>query len=219
MTAFSLIVPVPRRLLGRVVAGLLLVLAALPPAAAELRIDITRGVVEPLPIAIVPFDGGNNAQTARTGEDMAAVISADLERSGLFRPLDPRSFAQQQPPSMDALPRFSDWRTLNVPALVYGRIVAADDGRLKVEFRLWDVFAEQQLAGLAYFTAPANWRRIPISSPMRSISASPARTATSIPGWSTSPKAGRRASGSSGWRSWTRMAPTTASSPMADRWC
>lgn len=160
MTAFSLAIPVPRRLFGRILAGLLLVLAALPPAAAELRIDITRGVVEPLPIAIVPFDGGNNAQTARTGEDMAAVISADLERSGLFRPLDPRSFAQQPPPSMDALPRFSDWRTLNVPALVYGRIVAGDDGRLKVEFRLWDVFAEQQLAGLAYFTAPANWRRI-----------------------------------------------------------
>ena len=36
----------------------------------------------------------------------------------------------------------------------------AGDGRLKVEFRLWDVFAEQQLAGLAYFTAPTNWRRI-----------------------------------------------------------
>lgn len=144
----------------RVFATLLLVLAALRPAAAELRIDITRGVVEPLPIAIVPFDGGNNAQTARTGEDIASVIAADLERSGLFRPLDPRAFAQQPPPSMDALPRFADWRVLNAPALVYGRVVAADDGRLKVEFRLWDVFAEQQLAGLAYFTAPANWRRI-----------------------------------------------------------
>ena len=147
-----------RGLSVRLLVGLLLLLASLPPAAAELRIDITRGVVEPLPIAIVPFEGGN-AQMARTGEEMASVISADLERSGLFRPLDPRSFVQQQP-SMDALPRFADWRVLNAPALVYGRIVAADDGRLKVEFRLWDVFAEQQLAGLAYFTAPANWRRI-----------------------------------------------------------
>ena len=88
------------------------------------------------------------------------MISADLERSGLFRPLDPRAFLQTASVSMDALPRFADWRVLNAPALVYGRIVAADDGRLKVEFRLWDVFAEQQLAGLAYFTAPANWRRI-----------------------------------------------------------
>ena len=61
---------------------------------------------------------------------------------------------------MDTLPRFADWRVLNAPALVYGRVVAGDDGRLKVEFRLWDVFAEQQLAGLAYFTAPTNWRRI-----------------------------------------------------------
>ncbi|HYN39986.1 MAG TPA: Tol-Pal system protein TolB, partial [Rhodospirillales bacterium] len=146
-----------RRLAAGLLFGLLL-LAAIRPAAAELRIDITRGVVEPLPIAIVPFEGGN-PQTARTGEEMASVIAADLERSGLFRPLDPRSFVLQ-PPSMEALPRFADWRALNAPALVYGRIVAAPDGRLKVEFRLWDVFAEQQLAGLAYFTAPANWRRI-----------------------------------------------------------
>lgn len=147
-----------RGLWVRLLGGMLLVLAGLAPAAAELRIDITRGVVEPLPIAIVPFEGGN-AQLARTGEEMTAVIAADLERSGLFRPLDPRAFVQQQL-SMDALPRFADWRVLNAPALVYGRIVSADDGRLKVEFRLWDVFAEQQLAGLAYFTAPANWRRI-----------------------------------------------------------
>ena len=147
-----------RRSVSTLLAGLLLTLAALPQAAAELRIDITRGVVEPLPIAIVPFEGGT-APLTRTGEEMASVIAADLDRSGLFRPLDPASFLQQKP-SMDALPRFADWRALNAPALVYGRIVAADDGRLKVEFRLWDVFAEQQLAGLAYFTAPANWRRI-----------------------------------------------------------
>ena len=90
---------------------------------------------------------------------MSAVISADLESSGLFRPIDPKAFIQTQV-SMETLPRFGDWRLLNAPALVYGRAAAADDGRLKVEFRLWDVFAEQQLAGLAYFTAPNNWRRI-----------------------------------------------------------
>jgi TolB protein len=128
------------------------------PAAAELRIDITRGVVEPLPIAIVPFDG-DNAEAARVGRDISGVISDDLERSGLFRPIDQRAFIQTQV-SMDMLPRFGDWRVLNAPALVYGRATQVGDGRLKVEFRLWDVFAEQQLAGLAYFTAPANWRRI-----------------------------------------------------------
>jgi TolB protein len=143
----------------RLLTGLLLaLLVGLQPAAAELRIDITRGVVEPLPIAIVPF-AGSEGELARVGRDIADVIAADLERSGLFRPLDEGAFIQSQIP-MDSLPKFADWRVLNAPALVYGRTSPAGDGRLKIEFRLWDVFAEQQLAGLAYFTAPANWRRI-----------------------------------------------------------
>ena len=143
----------------RLVACLVFVLlCGMRPAAAELRIDITRAMAEPLPIAIVPFDG-DNAEATRVARDISGVISDDLERSGLFRPIDQRAFIQTQV-SMDTLPRFGDWRVLNAPALVYGRATQAGDGRLKVEFRLWDVFAEQQLAGLAYFTAPANWRRI-----------------------------------------------------------
>jgi TolB protein len=128
------------------------------PAAAELRIDITRGVVEPLPIAIVPFEG-SSPETKRIGGDLAKVISADLESSGLFRPLDPNAFLQNQV-AMEAPPNFPDWRLLNTPALVHGRVSIADDGRLKVEFRLWDVLTEQQLAGLAYFAVTSNWRRI-----------------------------------------------------------
>ncbi len=143
----------------RLIACLVALLSCgMRPAAAELRIDITRAVTEPLPIAIVPFDG-DNAEAMRVGRDISDVISDDLERSGLFRPIDQRAFIQTQV-SMDTLPRFADWRVLNAPALVYGRATQAGDGRLKVEFRLWDVFAEQQLAGLAYFTAPTNWRRI-----------------------------------------------------------
>lgn len=142
----------------RMLAAMLLLLAGARSAAAELRIDITRGVSEPLPIAVVSF-GGDNDEMSRIGRDIAGVISADLDRSGLFRPIDERAFIQSQV-AMDGLPKFADWRVLNAPALVYGRTTSVGDGRLKVEFRLWDVFAEQQLAGLAYFTAPANWRRI-----------------------------------------------------------
>ena len=141
-----------------ITVGLLTMLFRMSPASAELRIDITRGVIEPLPIAVVPFSGDND-EMSRVGRDIAGVISADLDRSGLFRPIDERAFIQTQM-SMDSLPKFGDWRVLNAPALVYGRATAAGDGRLKIEFRLWDVFAEQQLAGLAYFTAPDNWRRI-----------------------------------------------------------
>lgn len=127
-------------------------------ASAEVRVDIRRGYVEPLPIAVTEFSGASAAE-AQMGRDMSAVISGNLERSGLFRPLDPRSFIQQGG-SPQAQPRFSDWRVINAQALVQGNLKVQPDGRLRVEFRLWDVFAEAQMTGLAYFTEPQNWRRV-----------------------------------------------------------
>jgi TolB protein len=136
-------------------AGLL---AGVAPARAELTLDITRGKVDPLPIALPDFVGSSAPET-QTGRDMTAVISADLERSGLFRPIDPRAFIQDAA-SLKAQPRFADWRLIKAQALVSGGIEAQPDGRLKVEFRLWDVYSESYMTGLAYFTTPQNWRRI-----------------------------------------------------------
>ncbi|HEU0155626.1 MAG TPA: Tol-Pal system beta propeller repeat protein TolB [Stellaceae bacterium] len=123
------------------------------PSRAELRIDITSGKVEPMPIAIPAFVGDE------AGQQIAQVISADLDRSGLFRPLDPRSFIQNVAAG-DTQPRFGDWRQINAQALVTGSAQTQPDGRLRVEFRLWDVFAEQQLTGFGYTTTRQNWRRI-----------------------------------------------------------
>jgi len=128
------------------------------PAYAELTIDITRGTVEPLPIAVTNFLGSTPGET-QFGRDIASVVAADLERSGLFRPIDPRAFIQTEQ-ALTTLPRFGDWRVINAQALVQGRAHMVADGRLKVEFRLWDVFAEQQMVGLAYYTVPNNWRRV-----------------------------------------------------------
>ena len=133
-------------------------IGALNPARAELRIDITRGTVEPMPIAITHFLGGGNVEQNH-GRNVARVISANLERSGLFRPIDPKAFIQTAE-SLGNLPRFGDWRVINAQALVQGRVQIVPDGRLRAEFRLWDVFAEQQMVGLAYHTVPDNWRRV-----------------------------------------------------------
>ncbi|NQU58159.1 MAG: Tol-Pal system protein TolB [Rhodospirillales bacterium] len=127
-------------------------------AKAELRIDITRGTVEPLPIAVTDFIGTSPAEQ-EYGRGIGRVIAADLERSGLFKPLDKRAFIQNNQ-ALNTLPRFGDWRIINAQALVQGRTQIVADGRLKVEFRLWDVYAEQQMVGLAYFTVPDNWRRV-----------------------------------------------------------
>lgn len=128
------------------------------PARAELRIDITQANPQPMPIAVTNFLG-NNARENQIGQDVTKVISDDLQRSGLFRPLDPRSFVQTAE-ALRVQPRFGDWRVIGAQALVSGSAQIQDDGRLRLEFRLWDVFAEQQMIGLAYFTEPGNWRRV-----------------------------------------------------------
>lgn len=141
------------------VALVVAILAALPAGArAELTIDITKGVVEPLPVAVTDFFGAT-PQEQQIGMQIGAVIAANLERSGLFRPLDKRSFIQT-PDQLRAGPRFADWRVVNAQALVIGAVQAQPDGRLRVEFRLFDVLAGQQMTGLAYFAQPDGWRRI-----------------------------------------------------------
>ena len=140
------------------VVVMLVALAALSPARAELRIDITQANPQPMPIAITTFLGTNTNEN-QIGQNVAKVVSDDLQRSGLFRPLDPRSFVQT-PEALRTQPRFGDWRVIAAQALVSGSAQVQPDGRLRLEFRLWDVFAEQQMVGLAYFTEPGNWRRV-----------------------------------------------------------
>ena len=141
--------------------ALLLALGVAAPqqAHAEVRIDITKGVVEPLPIAITSFAGAGGRE-AQMGADISKVIAADLERSGLFRPLDQRGFLQTPEQLRSGEPRYQDWRAVGAQALVAGNTTPAGDGRMKVEFRLWDVAAGQYMQGLSYQATPDSWRRI-----------------------------------------------------------
>ncbi|HUD52068.1 MAG TPA: Tol-Pal system beta propeller repeat protein TolB [Parvibaculum sp.] len=128
------------------------------PAEAALQIDINQGNTEPMPIAITDFLGAAG-QEASAGTDIATVVTNDLERSGLFRPLSKASFIEKMT-DINVPPRFGDWRVINSQALVTGQVKMEADGRLRVEFRLWDVYGEQQLTGLQFFTTPDNWRRV-----------------------------------------------------------
>ena len=145
-----------KRVAGPFAASAIVFAAA--PSSAVLKIDITQGVVDPLPIAISVFRAANDGGRA-AARDIADVVTRNLERSGLFRPLDRRAFIQT-PEAMKVRPRFEDWRAIDAQALVTGTATMLEDGRLRVEFRLWDVFAGQQMVGLAYSTAPPNWRRV-----------------------------------------------------------
>jgi TolB protein len=120
-------------------------------------IDVTRARTEPIPIAI-PAMAGTTPESQRFGRDIATVIQTNLRNSGLFRAVDRQAFIQS-PEAAAATPRWQDWRVIGSQALTTGRVDAQGD-RLRVEFRLFDVLAEQQLQGTA-FTAPvAQWRRI-----------------------------------------------------------
>src|SRR6202795_1816169 len=126
--------------------------------AGAVRIDITESNFQPMPIAIPNFFGGADSDND-TAVGVTQIITANLKGSGLFLPIDPAAFLEKLA-GIDNVPNFPNWRTINAQALVTGRITRQSDGRLKAEFRLWDVLAGQQLAGQQYFTTPDNWRRI-----------------------------------------------------------
>jgi TolB protein len=146
------------RSLAAMAAAFVLGVAAIGPARAEVRIDITRGQMKPLPIAIPEF-AGTSGQETQVGRDIARVVSADLERSGLFKPIDPKAFIQSVA-SLQIQPRFPDWKAINAEALVQGKVEATGDGRVRVEFRLWDVFNEAYMTGWTLSASPADWRRL-----------------------------------------------------------
>jgi len=127
-------------------------------AYAQLEIDITGGNIEPLPIAISSFFGPQDTEQ-QVGADIASVVANDLESSGLFRPLDSRSFLQR-PEQMKMIPRFPDWRQINAQALVTGTASLESDGFVTIEFRLWDVFSEQYMTGFKLKAPREKWRRI-----------------------------------------------------------
>ena len=126
------------------------------PVRAEVVIDLNKGVTEPLPIAVTAFVGDS------VGQEMTAVIAADLERSGLFRPLPPGGFPQSGDQLRSGNPRYADWKATGAQALVAGTATTGGDGQLKVEFRLWDVVtgAGQYLAGFSYSAPRDSWRRM-----------------------------------------------------------
>jgi TolB protein len=124
-------------------------------AAAVLTIEITQGAEGALPIAVVPFAWLGSAPLPP--EDVAGVVSADLERSGRFRPLPEKD--QLARPIQGSDVRFRDWRILGIEGLVIGRVVDRGNAGLEVQFQLFDVFRGEQLIGYSLQTSAAELRR------------------------------------------------------------
>jgi TolB protein len=138
---------------------ILLLIVGLPAQAQIQAPAVTSGSAQSLPIAISKFHP-QTPDLVDLSRDIPAIIARNLESSGLFKPLNPNSFIQSPESIEQEQPRFGEWRAINAQALVSGSVTKSQDGRTRVEFRLWDVYSQQQLTGMAYMTTPQNWRRI-----------------------------------------------------------
>ena len=144
-----------RQLLLASGAAALLAAGGSGQARAQLTGRQTEGQLSPIPIAVPEFLSND----PRLGADIANVLAADLERSGLLKPLDRAAFLERIQ-NINVAPRFADWKSIGAEALIVGQVNPAGDGRLQVDMRVWDVIRGQQLAGQRLAAAAQSWRRI-----------------------------------------------------------
>ena len=153
-------------MIKKIILTIILINLSTIHSKALVEVDITRGNLDPLPIAVSPLsaDKATNNKLKKeldindVGVKIAAVVENNLKNSGLFNPLDKNAFLQK-PDIAHLKPRFEDWSLIKAQALITGKVIFKDE-KLRVEFRLWDVLAAKEMMALAFTTVPSNWRRI-----------------------------------------------------------
>lgn len=121
------------------------------PAMAQFRVEVTGVGLTQLPIAIAPFRGD-----AQAPQKIAAIVQADLERSGQFRSIDASGAALDE----SSRPDVAMWRQKSADSLVTGSITRMADGRYDVRFRLWDVVRGQDLGGQSFVVTQGDLRLV-----------------------------------------------------------
>jgi len=148
----------------RIILILLFFLLQTNKVFSLIEVDITRGNLDPLPIAVSPLHVDPNSKTSSNikvkelGEKISEIVEKNFKSTGLFNPLKKDAFVQK-PDIAHLKPRFEDWRLIKAQALVTGKLLVKDE-KLKIEFRLWDLTASKEMVALAFTTTPSNWRRV-----------------------------------------------------------
>ncbi len=135
-------------------------------AFALIEVDITRGNLNPLPIAVTPLSIDEDSKLDfrellkkdDIGSEISIVIENNLRKTGLFNPLNKDSFLQKSDIA-HLKPRFEDWALIKAQAMITGKVTLVEE-KLRVEFRLWDILAGKEMMALAFTTVPNNWRRV-----------------------------------------------------------
>ena len=146
--------------------SIILLIISTVQSNALIEVDITRGNLDPLPIAVSPLSADKDTNSKLTkelkidkvGHKISNVVENNLKNSGLFNPLNKDAFLQR-PDIAHLKPRFEDWSLIKAQALITGKVTLKDE-KLRVEFRLWDVLAGKEMMALAFTTVPSNWRRV-----------------------------------------------------------
>ncbi|MBQ3034561.1 MAG: Tol-Pal system protein TolB, partial [Alphaproteobacteria bacterium] len=136
-----------KKMLKRVV--ILLMMLVSTASFAEIKIDVTGAQSDPLPFALPVFTGDDEAK-------ITDVIINDLERSGLFRYINPAAYIQKMK-GVDMRPNFNDWQAINAQVLIYGE-VQESMGKTSVSFRVFDVFAQTDLYSKRFTHTSSEWR-------------------------------------------------------------
>ena len=142
-----------RRAVGLLTAAPFALGAAQPLRAQALRDLTVRGGsnFQPVPIAVTNFAGDGGSQ-------VTSVITNNFKRSVFLTPLDSASFLEKN--TNPESPQMDQWKSINAQFVLTGRTARGADGRLKTEFRLFDVSTGQQVAGQQYVTDANNARRV-----------------------------------------------------------
>ena len=139
----------------------ILLLVAFPlKSLALIEVDITRGNLNPLPVAVSSLSSTESDKKnlekeldiKDLGLEISKIVENNLKKTGLFNPLDKEAFLQK-PDIAHLKPRFEDWSLIKAQALITGK-VNIKDNKLRVEFRLWDVLAAKEMMALAFTTVP-----------------------------------------------------------------
>ncbi len=133
---------------------------------ALIEVDITRGNLSPLPLAVSPLSIDETSKKKfekilkkkDIGSEISIIVEKNLKTSGLFNPINKDAFLQA-PDIANLKPRFEDWNLIKAQVLITGKVNFVNE-KLRVEFRLWDILAGKEIMALAFTTVPNNWRRV-----------------------------------------------------------
>ena len=133
----------------KIIISLLLYFSFINHSNALIKVDITRGNLDPLQIAVSPLhvesksENLGNLDVKKLGVNISSIIEKNFKSTGLFNPLKKEAFVQK-PDIAHLKPRFEDWRLIKAQALVTGKL-SVNNNKLKVEFRLWDLTASKEI--------------------------------------------------------------------------